>query len=190
MQKVTLVIITLLWSISTYAQETITLSGGVVLLDAIDYSGYFDENYHASATGFRIMGTYEAGPLQSKKFIHGVTTGYILASTTVNKYGADTDISVRTLPFCYAPKYLFGNEKLMAYLRASVGMQFSRLKVGGLIDESDNDFGFYGGIGGGGMAYVSKKVFFNLEYELAWMSNTFYANGYINSVQLGLGIDF
>ena len=190
MQKLALVVALFLISVFARAQETITLSGGVVIANAIDYSGYFDEDYHTNADGFRISGTYEAGPLQSKKFIHGVTTGYMLSTTTVVVNNQDVDISVRTLPFCYAPKYLVGTEKLMAFARAQIGMQFTRLKVSGPVDESDNDFGFYGGIGAGGMAYVSSKVFFNLEYELAFMSNTFYANGYINSVQAGIGIDF
>ncbi len=187
MRKLTFTISLSLLSITAYSQETINLSGGVVLANAIDYSGYFDEDYHTDATGWRITGTYEAGPLQSKKLIHGVSFSYMLSSTTIKQY--DADISVRTIPLCYAPKYLIGSEKAMAFARAEVGMQFTRIKVGGLIDESDNDFGFYGGLGVGGMLYVSKTVFLNLEYELAWMSNTFYANGYINSVQLGIGID-
>jgi hypothetical protein len=180
----------ILISLTCQSQETITLSGGIVIADAIDYSGYIDEEYHTNGNGFRITGTYEAGPLESKKFVHGISSSYIYSSTSVTVNGQETGISVRTLPFCYAPKYLVGSEKLMAFARAEVGMQFTRIKVGGNIDESDNDFGFYGGIGCGGMAYVSEKVFFNLEYELAFMSNTYYANGYINSLQLGLGVDF
>jgi len=189
MQKLTLAISLILSAFTAYSQETITLSGGMVLSNAIDYSGYFNEDYTASGNGFRITGTYEVGPLKPKKFIHGVTAGYMLSSTTVSKYGESFDISVRTLPFCYSPKYLIGNEKVMAFAKASLGVQFTRLKVTGVLDDSDNDWGFYGGIGAGGMAYLSKTVFLNLEYELAFMSNTFYANGYINSVQLGIGID-
>ena len=188
MQKLMLLFSLILFSLTAYSQETITLSGGVLVTRAVDYSGYFDDNYHVDAPGFRITGTYEAGPLEPKKFIHGVSATYMLSTATINLYGEETELSIRTLPFCYTPKYLIGSENVMAFIRAAVGMQFTRLKLGN--DESDGDFGFYGGIGVGGMAYVSKSVFFNLDYELAWMSNTFYANGYMNSVELGIGIDF
>ncbi len=191
MQKITLLCSLLLIATSARSQETFTLSGGVVVANAIDYSGAYNEDYHTSANGFRITGTYEVGPLESKKFIHGVSASYILSTATANLYGQETDISVRTLPFCYAPKYLIGSEKAMAFARAAVGVHFTRITVeGGSVDGGDNDWGFYGGLGAGGMVYVGKTVFLNLDYELAWMSHTYYANGYLHSVQLGIGMDF
>ena len=191
MRKITFVIILFLLSAAAYSQETATLSGGVAVANAIDYSSDYGVNYNnQDATGFRITGTYEIGPLKPKKFIHGFSIGYILVDAPITTLYATGDLTVRTIPIYYAPKFMLGGEKAMVFVRAAIGAQFCRLKFDGDPDGSDHDFGFYGGFGGGGMLYVSEKLFLNLEYEWAYMSNTFYANGMINSVQLGIGYDF
>jgi len=51
-----------------------------------------------------------------------------------------------------------------------------------------NDFGFYGGGGAGLMYFVNESVFINAEYEVAYMTNSFYRNGVMNSVLLGIGV--
>jgi len=189
MIKQILFALVLLLPITALAQETITLSGGVVTSKAIDYSSYYPVDYHTRGTGFRITGTYEVGPLVTKKLLHGFSMCYMLTNSSISEYGLNADVSVRTIPMYYAPKFMIGGERAMAFVRAAVGMQFARIELTGDVNEKDHDWGFYGGLGVGGMAYVSKTVFLNLEYEGAFMSNTYYANGLINSVQLGIGID-
>jgi hypothetical protein len=33
-------------------------------------------------------------------------------------------------------------------------------------------------------------IFLNAEYELAWLSNTYYKDGLINSAMVGIGVKF
>lgn len=66
-------------------------------------------------------------------------------------------------------------------------MQFSTLKrTGTLPDFKSNDAGFYGGLGAGVQKEISDKITLNLEYEWAYQSNSYYSDGFINSVMLGV----
>ena len=174
---------------TTRAQETITLSGGAVYSRAIDYTAYYAYDYNTEGTGFRITGTYEVGPLVPKKLLHGFSMGYILTNTEIREPNLTADVKVRTLPMYYAPKYMIGSEKASVFVRGAIGMQFARFKATGQFEGSDHDWGFYGGVALGGMIHLNKKMFLNLEYEWAYMSNTYYVNGILNTVQAGFGID-
>jgi len=85
---------------------------------------------------------------------------------------------------------LFGKNKIKGFIKGALGVQFSGLKREGYISLSDNDFGFYGGGGGGVMFDVSDKIFINAEYEIAWMSNSYYKDGWLNSAMGGIGFRF
>jgi Outer membrane protein beta-barrel domain len=190
MKKRALIFLMVLISATAWSQETITLSGGVAYARAIDYSSYYSIDYNnLESTGFRITGTYEIGPLVTKKLLHGFSSSYILTNASFSESNFNADIKVRTIPMYYAPKFMIGGEKAMAFARGAVGIQFARFEIEGDYEDKDNDWGFYGGIGLGGMVYLSDKVFLNLEYEWAYMSNTYYANGILNSLQLGIGVD-
>jgi opacity protein-like surface antigen len=52
------------------------------------------------------------------------------------------------------------------------------------------DTGFYGGIGAGGMLFLKENIFLNLEYEWAYLSNSWYSDGFLNTAQLGIGFKF
>ncbi len=171
------------------SQEALTLSGGVATARAVDYSTSYNIDYDTEAVGFRITGTYEVGPLVPKKLLHGFSLGYILTNSTVNLPNLKGDIKIRTLPMYYAPKFMLGSEKIAAFVRGALGVQFGRYKFEGDEDDTDNDWGFYGGVGLGGMVSLNKRLFLNLEYEWAYMSNTFYANGIMNSLQVGIGFN-
>jgi hypothetical protein len=71
-----------------------------------------------------------------------------------------------------------------------VGIQISGLNKEGLINLSDTDFGFYGGGGGGIMYFIKENIFINAEYEIAWASNGYYKDGWINSAMGGIGLKF
>jgi hypothetical protein len=40
------------------------------------------------------------------------------------------------------------------------------------------------------MLGLGEKLFLNAEYEIAYVSNSFYDDGWLNSVMFGLGIKF
>jgi hypothetical protein len=72
-----------------------------------------------------------------------------------------------------------------------LGTQYASLKREGPLGSlSDNDFGFYGGGGAGIMIFLKENIFINAEYEIAWASNSFYKDGWMNSAMGGLGFKF
>jgi hypothetical protein len=69
-------------------------------------------------------------------------------------------------------------------------MQFAWLKREGFVELSDHDFGFYGGGGGGFMFFLKENIFLNAEYEIAWASNSWYKDGWMNTAMAGIGYRF
>jgi hypothetical protein len=166
-------------SLSAWAQENaFTLGGG--------YAFATVEDSDTKLSGYRINGLYEFNPAGGK-VAHGFSIGYIGMSGSEG----NQDIKVNSLPIYYAPKFLFGSDKAKGFLKGALGMQFSSLKrEGPLLDLSDSDFGFYGGFGAGGMYLVNEKVFLSAEYEIAWLSNGYYNDGWVNSINAGVGFKF
>lgn len=167
-----------------FSQENmVSFSGGYVFANV--------ENVDESATGWRINGTYEYRP-NSSSFAHGISVGYIATTAEIDNSLGDTNkFKINSIPVYYAPKYLFGDGSFEGFVKGALGMQFSNLeRTGSLVVVSDNDSGFYGGLGLGGMKTFKEKYFINLEYEWAYMSNSFYKDGFVNSLMLGLGVRF
>lgn len=172
------------FSLLGFSQEnSVTFSGGYVFANV--------ENIDENATGWRINGTYEYRP-NSSSFAHGISVGYMATTAEVsNAIGDENKYEINSIPVYYAPKYIFGKGSFEGFLKGALGMQFSNLeRTGSLAAVSDNDSGFYGGLGLGGMKTFKGKYFVNLEYEWAYMSNSFYKDGFVNSLMLGLGVRF
>lgn len=178
-------------SFTVFSQENlVTLSGGYAFANVEDVSG--------DATGWRINGTYEYRP-NGSPIAHGISIGYITVegdgSTTIGSL--PTSYTVNSLPIYYAPKFLFGNKSLEGFVKGALGMQFSDLETTTQLENttqnvrvSSNDSGFYGGFGLGGMKTFNEKFFINAEYEWAYLSNSYYKDGFMNSFMLGLGVRF
>jgi hypothetical protein len=69
-------------------------------------------------------------------------------------------------------------------------MQHAGLKKEGLITFKDDDWGFYGGGGAGIMIFIKENIFINGEYEIAWASNSWYKDGWMNTAMGGIGLKF
>ena len=148
------------------------------------------ENADENGTGWRINGVYEYNAEQGK-WAHGVSVGYVNISGYSEGGVGKTTYKVGSWPIYYAPKFLFGNEKIKGFIKGAIGLQFSSLKrSGGLGELSDKDFGLASGGGVGGSYFFNEKIFLNAEYELLWMSNTYYVEGLLNTASLGVGIRF
>ncbi len=147
------------------------------------------EDTDNQATGYRINGLYEYNPAGGK-FAHGFSVGYVHMTASESNLSQTVTTTVGSLPIYYAPKLLFGKEKVKAFLKGALGMQFASLKKEGFIELSDNDFGFYGGFGAGAMYSLSEKMFINAEYEIAWLANGFYKDGWLNTINIGVGFKF
>jgi hypothetical protein len=85
---------------------------------------------------------------------------------------------------------MFVNERIKGFVKGALGMQFASLKREGFTEVSDFDFGFYGGGGAGLMVFLKENIFLTGEYEIAWASNSFYKDGWINTAGGGIGFKF
>jgi hypothetical protein len=182
--KTTLLIASLLLlSFHTWSQENIvTLSGG--------YSFATIEDTDVKATGFRINGLYEFNP-QGGILAHGISVGYISMSAEETALAQTISYKINSFPVYYAPKVMFGSDKFKVFIKGALGAQFAWFKREGMaVELKDNDFGFYGGGGGGLMYFVKENIFVNAEYEIAWASNAWYQDGWINTAMGGIGIRF
>ena len=182
MKRKLLTIVLVIFSMTIWAQENMfSLSGGYVFTNV--------ENVDANATGFRINGLFEYNP-QGGSWAHGVSFGYINTKATTTGTQSN-DYAFTNLPIYYAPKYLIGKKSFKGFVKGALGMHFSYLsRTGTLAEISDWSFGFYGGASAGLMKTFNDKIFINLEYEWAYLSNANYRDGFINSVMGGVGIKF
>jgi opacity protein-like surface antigen len=171
------------------AQENcITVSGGYAFANVEDIDG--------SSTGWRINVLYEYAPMESN-LSHGVNFGYIHTSATIVDSGigsTESEFKAGHWPIYYVPKYTFlaWESTFRPFVKGALGMHFSDYDktgpLGGSIDTGDT--GFYGGLGAGLDINISERTLLNLEYEWAYLSNSWYRDGFINSLMLGIGFKF
>jgi hypothetical protein len=180
MKKNILIICLILFSFKAFSQENMmTLSGG--------YASANIEDTDKKGTGWRISGLYEFNPVGGM-FAHGISFGYIkLTATETGILGQSINSTINSFPIYYAPKVMFGKEKIKLFINGALGTQYASLKKEGL---SDNDFGFYGGGGAGLMLFLKENIFINAEYQIAWASNNWYKDGWISTVNGGIGFKF
>ena len=182
MKRNILIAFLVLCSVQVFSQQNMfTVSGG--------YSFSNIEDTDIKGTGFRINGSFEFNPMEGK-FAHGLSFGYIglKAEETIGQ--GTQSYAINSFPIYYAPKVMFGSDKVKAFVKGALGMQFAGLKREGIISLSDNDFGFYGGGGAGVMLFLKENIFINAEYEIAWASNSWYKDGWMNTAMGGIGFKF
>ena len=164
-----------------WCQESmVSVSGGYAFANLADTE--------TDATGCALKGLYEFNP-QGGKLAHGISFGFI--STSAVGSLDDAEYTLHNWPLYYAPKFMFGKEKIKGFVKGAMGLHFSNYKrTGGAGDVETNDTGFFGGASAGIMFFIKENIFINAEYEWAYMSNSFYRNGMMNSAMGGLGIRF
>jgi hypothetical protein len=178
MKRKILIAVLILLSLKAISQENmVTMSGGYAFANI--------EDSDDKGTGWRINGLYEYNP-KGGMFAHGVSFGYIHLSDK----GELVENTVNSFPLYYAPKVMFGNARIKAFVKGVLGMQFASLKRAGQIEITDHDFGFYGGGGAGIMVFIRENIFINGEYEIAWASNSYYKDGWMNTAGGGIGFKF
>lgn len=166
-----------------FSQENmVTLSGGYVFTNV--------EDSDVEANGFRINGLYEYNQAGGN-WAHGFSFGYMGLSAEVIESLQTVSVDINTWPFYYAPKYLFGGDSFKGFIKGAVGWQISNFeRYGTVATVSDSDTGFIGGGGAGAQYFFNEKIFMSAEYELLWMSNSFYKDGLVNTASLGIGFRF
>jgi len=181
MKKLSLILSILAFTTIIKAQENIiSINSGYAFLKGQEVRSDF--------TGWRISGVYEYNPFGGP-VSHGISFGYASVSGISKNPGLDFDkaIEIATWPIYYQPKYIFGNDKVKGYVKGALGWQFASIK--GSVFKA-NDSGFFGGGGAGLMFNISETFFINADYELAWVSNYYYRDGWLNSAMGGIGFRF
>ena len=183
MKKLWSIIVLSCITIYAYSQENlITVSGGYA-------SANFD-NTDMKTTGWRINGSYEFNPTNGPWAI-GFAVGYIGLSGSEENLSGTVDHNIGTVPIYFAPKLLFGSDKIKGFIKGAIGTQTSHFKrTYNSLEITDSDWGFYGGGSAGLRITLSEMIFLNAEYELAWLSNASYQDGLIQSAMLGIGVKF
>jgi hypothetical protein len=187
------ILLTPVFLLLTYAgfsqQNMITISGGYVF-GKLNGGELVTSDPDVKGSGWRVNGLYEFNPAEGK-VAYGFSMGYISVSANDDS-GLDTvEYKVSTIPIYFAPKYIFGNETIKGFIKGALGVQSARIERTGVAGSLEaSDFGFYGGVSAGLMVFVHEKIFLNAEYEFAYMSNSYYTDGLLNSVMLGIGIKF
>jgi hypothetical protein len=180
MKKGLLIFALVFTTVAVWAQEnSFTLSGGYVFSNL--------EETDSGANGYRFNATYEFNPNQGI-FSHGFTIGYIHTSASGLQ---NAEYKLNNVPIYYAPKATFGKGKAKVFVKGALGTHVSFYKrEGGAGDLKTNDMGFYGGAAAGFIFNLNEKVFLNAEYEWAYLSNSWYRDGFVNTAMAGIGFKF
>lgn len=165
------------------AQENkFSLNGGYVFTNIEDA----DDN----AGGWRLNALYEFNP-GAGIFSHGFATGFMTSSAEQTSGVKQGEYKINTWPIYYAPKVTLGKGKLKGVVKGALGTHVSTLKhTGTLAEVKTTDMGFYGGASAGFTVDFTDKVFLNADYEWAYLSNSSYRDGFVNSIMAGIGINF
>ncbi len=148
------------------------------------------EDAETGATGWRMNASYEFNP-GAGSFSHGFSVGYISTTADFTSNTATSNYKINSWPVYYAPKFTVGQGNLKGFVKGALGTHVSGYKRTGTLTEiKSTDMGFYGGVGAGGILNLGEKLFISAEYEWAYMSNTYYRDGFINSAMAGIGINF
>ena len=153
--------------------------------------GYAFGNMEGSDTepsGYRINGLYEYNPHEGV-VSHGFSFGYISTSAELRGLPRE-EIKYNNWPIYYAPKFILGKGILRFYLKGALGIHISTYKRTALIETKTTNLGFYGGASAGVMLFLGQSFFLNAEYEWAYLSDSYYTNGFVNTANLGLGFKF
>jgi len=190
MKKLFLTLILPFFTIVAFSQKNaVIISGGYSWVN-VDASEIMETDPNVTGTGWRINGEYAWNP-NDGKFAYGIAMGYIGVSASYDDGSNPTDYKFSTIPMYFAPRYIFGSEKVQGFVKALLGFQLStyeRKSSTGTLTGDDN--GFYGGGGAGLMFHVNDKIFIDAEYEIAYMTNNYYRNGLMQTVMAGIGIKF
>ena len=145
------------------------------------------EDTDTDASGWRLNLSFEHGA-RNGNVLHGFAIGYIDSSADVTTAAQTSSYKLESLPIYYAPKLLFGKSAFKGFLKGAIGIHFSDYeRTGALGSVESQDTGLYAGASLGAMYAFNEKVFINAEYEWAYLSNSYYRDGELQSVMLGLG---
>jgi hypothetical protein len=146
------------------------------------------EDEDEATNGFKIGVQYEFEV--ADRWLIGGSLSFLSFKSESSGTSASTQSTYQTWPFTPYAKYRIGkSETIHGYVKGVAGMQISSLKREGQQTEiKDHDVGLAIGPGAGIVVPLSEKLFLVADYEFLYVTNSFYNDGIINQVSLGLGI--
>jgi hypothetical protein len=183
MKRILIIFVLLLTSVFVFGQENIfTLSGGYAFTNI--------EETDVTGKGWRINALYEINP-SAGKWAHGFSFGFVRTTADYIEGLNTSSYNANNWPVYYAPKFFFTEGLFKGFVKGALGVHFSSIERSGALGSLiGNDFGLAAGGGLGMMYSLNEKLFFNAEYELLWMSNSYYGEGLLNTAGIGVGIKF
>jgi hypothetical protein len=183
MKQLLMMLSILVYSVTAWSQQNIlSISGGYVFTNVSETD--------VKATGWRINGVYEFNP-QEGLISRSISFGLFRTSSEYENQNQTSNYKLNSFPIYYSHKVMFVKEKFKGFLKGSLGVHLSQYsRTGSLAEVSAEDVGFYGGAGFGGMMFLKNSLFINVEYEWAFLSNSYYKNGFVNTVLCGIGYKF
>jgi len=171
-----------LFSVVMAQENRFSINGGYVFANL--------EDVDTDANGWRITGLFEFNP-GGGSFSHGFAVGYTGTTADFTSGTTNSNYSINSWPIYYAPKFSIGKGNLKGFVKGALGTHVTGFKRTGTLTElASTDMGFYGGVGAGASLNLGEKAFISAEYEWAYMSNSYYLDGFINSAMVGIGFRF
>lgn len=182
MKRILFILFTLcVFNIAQAQEKAFTFSYGDVTTDF--------EEASIEASGWRIDALFESPPIGGK-IVHGFGIGYIESKADITTTAQTSNFTLKSVPFYYAPKMLFGKKAFKGFIKGAFGFHFSEYnRTGTASDLTTNDGGLYAGVSLGAKIAFNPKVFMNIEYEWAYLSNSFYQDDSITSAIIGVGFN-
>lgn len=190
MKKISITLILAFFTIVAFSQKHAVIINGGYSWANVEASEIKEDDPNVKGSGWRINGEYAWNPNEGK-FAYGIALGYISVSASYDDVTGPVDVKIGTFPMYFAPRYIFGSEKLQGFIKAVLGFHtsnYERKGTGGTL--TGNDSGFYGGGGAGVAFHLSDRIFLDVEYEIAYMTNNYYRNGLMQTAMGGIGIKF
>jgi hypothetical protein len=169
---------------------TFTSAGGKMLTLSYGYVISDYEDVDTDLEGWRFNALFEMNP-KGGNVLQGLSIGYIETTASRSSAAQTVDYELMTIPVCYAPKLLIGKKAFKGYIQGLLGFHYSDYSRSGTLGDADtDDIGFYGGGALGGMIVLKEKFFVNAQYEAAYLSNSYYRDGVLQTVSFGVGTKF
>ena len=183
MKTVSIILVLVLANALAFGQKNIfTLSGSYALSNI--------EETDVTGKGWRINALYEINPSDGK-WVHGFSFGFVKTTADYIEGLNTSSYNANNWPIYYAPKFIFTEGLFKGFVKGALGVHFSSIERSGALESlKENDFGLAAGGGLGMMYSLNENLFVNAEYELLWMSNSYYGEGLLSTAGLGVGIKF
>lgn len=140
--------------------------------------------------GIRYNAMYEFQPYRSP-LAFGFSASFLQSDAPYTRPNGEFNEQMRVIPVAFVPKLMFSEYDSKAFVKAMIGGQQTRSVItGDNFNRTNQEFGFYGGIGAGIELGITSFLFTVLEYELGVVGSRLLNSPVIHSAQIAIGVKF